>query len=59
MRVKRPERPIARGDWQRHLNERLRAEFIAGAEAEWRGRTGRLMTADEVQRVVRRCPEGE
>lgn len=28
------------------LNERLRAEFIAGAEEEWRGRTGQPMTAE-------------
>ena len=36
------------------LNERLRAEFIAGAEAEWRKRTGRPMTREELVRVLRR-----
>ena len=25
-------------EWKRYLNERLRAEFIAGADAEWRKR---------------------
>ena len=41
MKVKRPERPIDPADWQRQINRRLRAEFIAGAEEEWRRRTGR------------------
>jgi hypothetical protein len=36
------------------MNVRLRAEFIAGAEEEWRKRTGRPMTAEELERVVRR-----
>ena len=30
--------------------------FIAGAEAEWRKRTGLPMTADELERVLRRYP---
>ena len=38
------------------LNERLRAEFVAGAELEWRRRTGRPMTRDELERVLRRYP---
>jgi len=38
------------------LNEHLRAEFVAGAEEEWRNRTGRPMTAEELQRVHRRYP---
>ena len=38
---------------RRHLTERLRAEFIAGAEEEWRRRTGRPMTAEELARVGR------
>jgi hypothetical protein len=54
MKVKRPSRPVDEADWKRHLNERLRAEFIAGAEEEWRKRTGRPMTAEELQRVLRR-----
>lgn len=41
---------------RRRLNERLRAEYIAGAEAEWRKRTGRPMTAEELERVLRRYP---
>ncbi len=40
----------------RRLSERLRAEFIAGAEQEWRKRTGRPMTHDELERVLRRYP---
>jgi hypothetical protein len=39
---------------RRRLNERLRAEFIAGAEAQWQKRTGRPMTATELERVLRR-----
>jgi hypothetical protein len=56
MKVKRPERPIDRADWQRQMNLRLRAEFITGAEEEWRRRTGRPMTAEELARVLRRYP---
>ena len=41
---------------RRRLNERLRAEYIAGAEEEWRMRTGRPMTAEELERVLRRYP---
>jgi hypothetical protein len=41
---------------RQRLNERLRAEFIAGAEMEWRKRSGRPMTAEELQRVLRRYP---
>ena len=43
-------------DRRRRLNERLRAEYIAGAEEEWRKRTGRPMTAEELERVLRRYP---
>jgi hypothetical protein len=39
---------------RRRLNERLRAEFVAGAEVDWRKRTGRPMTAAELERVLRR-----
>jgi hypothetical protein len=38
------------------MNHRLRAEFIAGAEEAWRKRTGRPMTAEELQRVLRQYP---
>lgn len=43
-------------DRQRRLRERLRAEWIAGAEEEWRRRTGRPMTADELKRLLERYP---
>jgi hypothetical protein len=38
------------------MNRRLRAEFIAGAEEEWRKRTRRPMTAEELERMLRRYP---
>ena len=56
MKVKRPERAVDPADWQRHMNRRLRAEFIAGAEEEWRKRTGRPMTAAELESELRRYP---
>jgi hypothetical protein len=40
----------------RHLNERRRARCIAGAEEEWRRRTGRPMTSEELERVLRGYP---
>lgn len=43
-------------DHRWRLRDRLRAEWIAGAEEEWRRRTGRPMMADELERVVRRYP---
>ena len=48
-------RPAAHARRQR-LRERLRTEWIAGAEEEWRRRTGRTMTAGELERVLRRYP---
>ena len=56
MKVKRPARPVDEPDWQHHLDLRLRGEFIAGAEEEWRKRTGRRMTAEVLERVLRRYP---
>ena len=56
MKVKRPERPIDPADWQRRMSLRLCAEFMAGAEEEWRKRTGRPTTAEELERVLRRYP---
>jgi len=56
VKVKRPERPIDPADWRQHMNRRLRAEFIAGAEEEWRKRTGRPRTRKELERVLRRYP---
>ena len=54
--MKRPERPIDPADWQRKMNLRLRAEFMTGAEEEWHRRNGRPMTAEELERVLRRYP---
>jgi len=41
------------------LNERARAAYIADAEAEWRMRTGRSLTTEELERVMRRYPGDE
>ena len=41
---------------RQRLRERLRAEWIAEAEEEWHRRTGRPMTAEELERVLRRYP---
>jgi hypothetical protein len=38
------------------LRERLRAEWIAGAEEKWRRRSGRLMTSAELERLLWRFP---
>jgi hypothetical protein len=38
------------------LDERLRAEWIAGAEEEWRKGTGRAITAEELKQLLRRYP---
>ena len=38
------------------LRERVRAEWIAGADEEWRRRAGRPVTAEEARRVLRRYP---
>jgi len=38
------------------MNRRLRAEFIAGAEEQHRRVTGRPMTAEALERVLRRYP---
>ena len=54
VKAKRPERPA---EWQRQMNLRLRAEFIAGAWDERRKRTGRSMTKDELEPVLLRYPE--
>jgi hypothetical protein len=56
MKDPRPASPAEIAEGRRRLNGRLRAEFTAGAETEWLKRTGRLMTADELERVLRRYP---
>jgi hypothetical protein len=50
----------AAGEWdlqpRQRLGERARAEYIAGAEEEWRNGTGRALTKEELERVLRRYP---
>jgi hypothetical protein len=48
--------PDDAGQRRQRLNQRLRTERIAGAEEEWRRRSGRPMTAAELERVLRRHP---
>jgi hypothetical protein len=51
-------RPAGDPDVERRqrLRERLRARRIAGAGEDWRKRSGRPMTAEELERVLRRYP---
>ncbi len=51
-------RPAGERDVERRerLRERARAEFIVGAEEEHRKRTGRALTAEELERILRRIP---
>lgn len=51
-----PRQPGCRRPIRLGLSERVRAEWIAGAEEEWRRRTGRRMTAEELERLLRRFP---
>src|SRR4051794_5574552 len=48
-----PREGSTEGDRGRRLEERLRAEFIAGAEEESRRRSGRPLTSEELGRVLR------
>jgi len=41
---------------RRRLNERLRQAFLEGAEEDSRRRLGRGLTAEELERVLRRYP---
>jgi hypothetical protein len=41
---------------RQRFKERARAEYLAGAEHEWRVRNGRPMTAEELKRALRRYP---
>ena len=43
-------------DRRRRLNERLRQALIEGAEEDSRRRLGRALTAEELERVLRRYP---
>jgi hypothetical protein len=46
----------SRSEVRKRLNERLRAEFLAGAEEQSRRRLGRGLTREEVERVIRGNP---
>ena len=47
-------RPVkAERNRRERFKERARMEYVAGAEEAWRKRTGRPMTAEELQRVLR------
>jgi hypothetical protein len=48
--------PPAPADRGQRLRERLRVVFIAGAEEDSRRRLGRGLTAEELERVLRRYP---
>ena len=50
----RPVDPVK--DRRQRLRERLSAEWIAGAEEEWRKRNGRGMTSAELELVLKRYP---
>jgi hypothetical protein len=41
---------------RQRFKERARLEYLAGAEEDWRRKTGRQMTAAELERVLRRYP---
>jgi hypothetical protein len=41
---------------RQRFKERARMEYIAGAKDDWRRRMGRPMTAEELERVLRRYP---
>ena len=53
-------RPAGEFDLERreHSGSRPRADWIADAEEEWRRLTGRSMTAEELERRLRRYPDG-
>jgi hypothetical protein len=56
VKVKGPPRRLDPADWRRHVNERLRLEFIAGAEAQSRNLLGRGLTAEELALLLRNYP---
>ncbi len=41
---------------RQRFKERARLDYLAGAEEDWRRKTGRPMTAEELERVLRRYP---
>jgi hypothetical protein len=52
----RPAQSKALTSRRADLNRRLRLAFVAGAEERSRETTGRGLTADELERVLRRYP---
>ena len=53
-------RPVdPRRNRRQRFKERARLEYLSGAEAEWRKRTGRPMTAEELEQALRRYPGDE
>ena len=58
MKVKRPTGPVDEPDWRYHLNQRLGAEFIAGAEEEIAQTERAAIDRRGAQRVLRRYPGG-
>jgi hypothetical protein len=48
--------PVQSQRRRQRLRTVLRLEWIAGADEEWRRRNGRPMTAEELERVLRRYP---
>ena len=51
-----PAPPGATDERRERVNERLRQAFIEGAEEDTRRRLGRGLTAEELERVLRRYP---
>jgi hypothetical protein len=50
-------RPVdPRRNRRQRFKERAKLEYLAGAEADWRLKTGRSMTAEELERAIRRYP---
>ena len=50
-------RPVdPRRNRRQRFKERARLEYLSGAEEKWRKRTGRPMTAEELERMLRRYP---
>jgi hypothetical protein len=50
-------RPVdPRRNRRQRFKERARLEYLAGAEEDWRRKTGRPMTAVELERVLRGYP---
>ena len=41
---------------RQRFKERARMEYVTGAEKDWRRRTGRPMTGEELERVLRQYP---